>query len=324
MKPIRTPNPYFESDVNSWVISEDPLALVDCGIDSPEAMDRIEKGLRRRGLALEELQFLFLTHKHPDHTGLAWKIRDRTEARVLIHEGDWSDLAQLEERRAVWADRLASRLRGWGVPAPQVREVEIQFEKAAALAQPVDAEKLRDGDRIPVGDKVVEVVHTPGHTGGSACFRVDGSLMAGDHILGDYTPNVGAGELDDTGLLGRFLASMERVEQIVLADGVAVRPGHGETLEDPVGRIGAIVDHHQAREQRILTLMADRKARDPWEIALSLFGNLRDIHVFLGVEEVNAHLELMDEKGMIDTDGKRAVLKPDVVGEKEQGLTQRR
>ncbi len=39
------------------------------------------------------------------------------------------------------------------------------------------------GDRIRVGETDIEVLHTPGHTPGSACYRVDDRLIAGDTLF---------------------------------------------------------------------------------------------------------------------------------------------
>jgi len=39
------------------------------------------------------------------------------------------------------------------------------------------------GDRLAVGDVEVELLHTPGHTPGSLCFRVRDALVAGDTLF---------------------------------------------------------------------------------------------------------------------------------------------
>ncbi len=39
------------------------------------------------------------------------------------------------------------------------------------------------GDVIEVGETAIEVLHTPGHTPGSACYLVDGNLIAGDTLF---------------------------------------------------------------------------------------------------------------------------------------------
>jgi glyoxylase-like metal-dependent hydrolase (beta-lactamase superfamily II) len=39
------------------------------------------------------------------------------------------------------------------------------------------------GDRIAVGETVIDVLHTPGHTPGSACYRVGEQLITGDTLF---------------------------------------------------------------------------------------------------------------------------------------------
>lgn len=39
------------------------------------------------------------------------------------------------------------------------------------------------GDRIKVGDSEIEVLHTPGHTPGSACYKLGDHLIAGDTLF---------------------------------------------------------------------------------------------------------------------------------------------
>ena len=46
---------------------------------------------------------------------------------------------------------------------------------------------LADGESLPFGKRAAEVIHTPGHTPGSCCFRVDDDdgplLLAGDTLF---------------------------------------------------------------------------------------------------------------------------------------------
>ena len=39
------------------------------------------------------------------------------------------------------------------------------------------------GDKVKVGEVEVELLHTPGHTPGSLCFRLEDALVAGDTLL---------------------------------------------------------------------------------------------------------------------------------------------
>lgn len=46
-----------------------------------------------------------------------------------------------------------------------------------------DFEDHESGDRISVGGIEIELLHTPGHTPGSSCFRVKNALLAGDTLF---------------------------------------------------------------------------------------------------------------------------------------------
>ena len=46
-----------------------------------------------------------------------------------------------------------------------------------------DLEVHQPGDHILVGDIRVDLLHTPGHTPGSQCFLVEGTLVAGDTLF---------------------------------------------------------------------------------------------------------------------------------------------
>jgi len=67
---------------------------------------------------------------------------------------------------------------------------------------------LKDGDRIPVGDRKIDVLHTPGHTDSDVCYLVPGMVFTGNVLLirdcgrTDY-PSSDAGTLYDS-ITGRL------------------------------------------------------------------------------------------------------------------------
>ena len=58
---------------------------------------------------------------------------------------------------------------------------------------PVPDKYLSDGDIIPVGDRKLEVIWTPGHAPGHCVIylREEQVLIVGDHLLPKITPHVG-------------------------------------------------------------------------------------------------------------------------------------
>jgi len=81
---------------------------------------------------------------------------------------------------------------------------------------------LKDGDTLSVGKVKLEVLHTPGHTLGSVCFKVGKYLMSGDTIFPGGPGKTGAPDN-----LKQIIKSI--VDKImVLPDDTEIYPGHGE------------------------------------------------------------------------------------------------
>jgi len=84
---------------------------------------------------------------------------------------------------------------------------------------------LTDGDEVECGRLILEVLHTPGHTPGSLCFKVNGFLLSGDTIF----PG-GPGKTASPAEFQQILLSI--TEKIfTLPAGTRIFPGHGSFTE---------------------------------------------------------------------------------------------
>ena len=81
---------------------------------------------------------------------------------------------------------------------------------------------LADGDDVSAGPHLVRVIHTPGHTPGSACFMAGRYLISGDTLF----PG-GPGRTQTPGDLQQTIASITG-RLYSLPDGTLVLPGHGD------------------------------------------------------------------------------------------------
>ena len=92
---------------------------------------------------------------------------------------------------------------------------------AGNLPSPPDM-LLNDGDVLSLGSLNLEVLHTPGHTPGSLCFRTGKYLISGDTIF----PG-GPGKTWAPGAFKQIVKSI--TEKIfVLPDDTRIYPGHGD------------------------------------------------------------------------------------------------
>jgi hydroxyacylglutathione hydrolase len=150
---------------------------------------------------------VLLTHGHIDHIWSAQKVADTYGCPAYIHPED--------------RFMLSDPIKGFG---PRIGQIAF----GALFREPKQVIELdRDGDKVDLGDTVVTVDHTPGHTRGSVVFRVDGdgSEIA---ITGDTLFRQSVGRTDLPGGSGRDLLGSIVTKLMVLDDDTVVLPGHGE------------------------------------------------------------------------------------------------
>jgi len=95
---------------------------------------------------------------------------------------------------------------------------------AKLAAHPLDVAEadipLAEGSTIKLGNGVIEVLHTPGHTPGSVVFRVDGAIITGDTL---FVSRCGRADLAGSKVEDLY-QSLQRLKQ--LPPETRVFPGH--------------------------------------------------------------------------------------------------
>ncbi len=188
---------------NSYLLVHGGKALL---VDAGAPTERIAETLASEGATLSAI---LLTHGHFDHILSIDALRDKYGVPVYVHRGDAPMLTDSRK------NAYAYFFRG-----------ERSWRAADRL--------LSGGDTIPFGDKTVRVLHTPGHTEGSVCYRVDDLLFSGDTVFAD-----GYGRTDLEG--GSYEALTRSLTTLfALPEGLTVYPGHGmaATLEQAKRNLG--------------------------------------------------------------------------------------
>ncbi len=168
-----------QRDVNTvYLIGGREPCLVECGPGADT--DAVAAGLGALGLGPLDLAHVVVTHIHVDHAGGAGAILDRfPRASLWVHERGARHLVDP-------ARLIASTARTYGP------------ERMHALygdTRPCPAERVRDvadGARIALGDRVLDVVHTPGHASHHIALHdaTTGAMFTGEAI-GTYLPWAG-------------------------------------------------------------------------------------------------------------------------------------
>ena len=177
---------------NSYIVCREGSAT--CAVIDPADAALIYDRLQKEGLVCTHIM---LPHGHFDHVWGVAGLKEKTGAKVYLHQAD--------------ADMAA------GHPS--------YFSAMGQGLTPCRADVfLHEGDRIEAGGLTFRVLETPGHTKGGVCFAVDGekAVFTGDTL---FCESVGRTDLG--GDIRELMDSL--FHKLYVLDGYTVYPGHEES-----------------------------------------------------------------------------------------------
>jgi glyoxylase-like metal-dependent hydrolase (beta-lactamase superfamily II) len=293
---ITLPMPWELETVNVHLVELDQgFLLIDSGIATEECFDSLASELSSHGIAWTDIRTLLITHLHPDHIGLSWKILELSGARLIMHraEVDYLELVARENRVPFF--ELAMLNAGVPLDMQDLMDRALRDVRRSYIPHQPD-QALEGGERIPVRGGTLEAVWTPGHSPGHVCLYSPEHhyLISGDHILEFITPNIGWHP--NTDMLAQYLDSLELLSPF---DVNLILPSHGGPFRGHRERIRETSAHHAERCGEILKhiarepLTAHSLVRHVWPRTLSPF------HQHFAVFEILAHLEYLERRGRV-------------------------
>lgn len=167
------------------------VAIIDPAWDIDALLNHIqEKDLK--------LASVLVTHYHPDHIG----------GGMGGHSIE--GIAELLERDPVKIF---------------VHKLEAEGVKKVTGVSDTDLNIVESGDHLTIGENDIEFLHTPGHTPGSQCFKVNNNLVSGDTLFVQ-----GCGRVDLPGSNSEdMFHSLQKLS--ALPDETILYPGHNYSAE---------------------------------------------------------------------------------------------
>ena len=176
---------------NTYVVGDESTKkciVVDPGANFIDIMNFV----KRKNLSIE---YIVLTHGHGDHITNVLKLKEATNAQVVAHQDE--------------------------------REILLDKKKNLSASLPSNTVELdadiyvKDNDTLKVGDMKLKFIHTPGHTPGSMCIKIDKHMLTGDTLF--------AGSIGRTDFYGGDFKKMEKSLKRVKNqdDDIDIEPGHG-------------------------------------------------------------------------------------------------
>lgn len=142
-----------------------------------------------------DVEYIVLTHGHGDHITSVLTLKEATNAKIVAHK---------EEKEI-----LQDKKKNLSVTLPS-NNVELDADMY-----------VKDNDTLKVGDMKLKFIHTPGHTPGSMCIKIDKHMFTGDTLF--------AGSIGRTDFYGGDFKQMEKSLKKLEKhdDDITIYPGHG-------------------------------------------------------------------------------------------------
>jgi glyoxylase-like metal-dependent hydrolase (beta-lactamase superfamily II) len=167
-----------ERMTSAYLLDAREPAIVETGPTT--SVHAVREGLGALGIGRDDLAHIVVTHIHLDHAGGVGALAPHfPRATVWVHERGAPHLAEPDKL-------VASAARVYG---------EARMQELFGPVHPVPSERLRsltDGDRVPLGNRELEALYTPGHAGHHVALvdSASGGIFVGDAV-GVFLPDVG-------------------------------------------------------------------------------------------------------------------------------------
>ncbi|NIS79121.1 MAG: MBL fold metallo-hydrolase [Anaerolineales bacterium] len=283
------------------VIAGEIVALIDVGSGFGDSNGQLDAGITAlrtqfdEKIGWEDLTHILITHGHIDHFGGLHFVRERSNAKIGIHELDFKVLARYEERVAVTAKSLREYLIEAGVDQERREGIMNMYLFNKVFFSSLTPDFTFESVGMSLGP--LRMFHVPGHCPGHVVIQVDDVLFSGDHILLDTSPHQAPERLTLNTGLEHYIASLNRTHDLG-AECSQTFGGHGGVMNDLRGRIDEILEVHQERLEQVSDLLDEPKT--VVEVADALFPDVEGYDQLLALEETGAHIEYLEQRGYLE------------------------
>jgi glyoxylase-like metal-dependent hydrolase (beta-lactamase superfamily II) len=277
--------------------------IFDTGWNTDEAFAALTDGLQQAGFALSDVQGVLVTHIHPDHYGLAGRVREASGAWIGLHPADAALIHDRYTEPTELLERVTKMLKRVGAPTEELSPLVNASMPLRPLVSAVQPDRLiEDGDKPDIPGWELQAIWTPGHSPGHLCFwEASNKLMlSGDHILPRITPNIPFHPQAGADPLGDFLASLDKVADY---DASEVLCAHEHRFVGLAGRVAQLKAHHEQRFAEVLDSI--RNGVDTaWGIAAAMrwsrpWDRIEGFMRRAAVAEAMSHLRTLENRGVV-------------------------
>jgi glyoxylase-like metal-dependent hydrolase (beta-lactamase superfamily II) len=296
---LELPTPYPIGPVYVYLLREEPITLIDTGVNSKQSLASLKEQLRHLNVQMSQIERILITHGHSDHYGAAQTMLNYGIKRAHIHTWDMDKVTH----RTDYYLRMKPYLATLGMP----QDYQEHYVKFIAWETPyaIDLERvspLKDGERLSHGHLVLEILHVPGHSPGHVVFieKNEKWAITGDFIFAQITPD----PILDIPHSGERTPSMplhmESLKKFIAQRVETYFPGHKEKR----GKVNDALEQFKIRmayKKNLFLQALKGRSLTPFQLMRELYPNSRKGEAFVLLSEVIGRLDLLKEEKMVES-----------------------
>ncbi|MGG1663189.1 MBL fold metallo-hydrolase [Brevibacillus sp. NRS-1366] len=279
--------------MNVYVLVGDPVTLIDSGIPGQASLDQLQAGLAKHGLKLSDLQQIIVTHMHEDHCGGVTDIQMHVDIPIYVHEQAQRQLTlgrTVHEQTESFFDSFIARCGAADI---------FQRKQPYRHKEWRHVRYVRDGDTIAAGGEELNVLYVPGHSQSDICLWNErtGDAFVGDYLLEHISANAfivppDQDQKERERPLVQLRESLRKTYDLAFR---TIYPGHGSAYHGHRRVIDKRFAEHKERCERIYEHLRENP-HSVYELSHALFPFLQGRSIFLGLSEIQGHLDLLEEQ----------------------------
>ena len=165
--------PYFPNAITVFYNGEEKF-VIDLGMK----LEELDEKLKYLNTGLEDVDYVIITHFHPDHNKGTWRIKEKAKKAQI-----W-----LNHKEAQYITSWDSFFDAYGFKNRR----DLQEEWLATVGNPLDFKpykpdrEIKPYERETIGDAELEFIPTYGHTLGHTAVKIGDLIVTGDIDLTNF------------------------------------------------------------------------------------------------------------------------------------------
>jgi len=252
------PMPMSLDHINLWLLKDgDGWVIVDSGLDAPSCKAVWDK-LFDTFLTPKSVNYIYLTHFHPDHIGLAAWLGHKCDCKIKITAGEFnhyhSIISRKNEQHKAELDDFIQELGFKEEQAANYKKFStIDPKSPKDRVQQENCEFISEHDRLTIGDHTWRVVMGSGHSPEHACLYCPElkTMISGDQALPRISSNISVYLINrDENPLLNWLDSCAKLRDEIPVD-TLILPSHQEPFYGIDLRMQQLIDDHIAQLNKL-------------------------------------------------------------------------